>query len=63
MSSNLEYWMWQGEDSIFIGTLQARFTKRNGKPMVVLEDDRGLLHVYPDSHRLRRVLPSTGEKS
>lgn len=43
---------WEGTDSVFEGTPQAWFTKRNGKSMVVLEDDRGLLHVYPVSDRL-----------
>jgi hypothetical protein len=48
--------VWKGADSIFEGTIQARFFKRNGKQMVVLEDDRGLLHIYPDNERLERRL-------
>jgi hypothetical protein len=47
---------WQGEDSTFEGVIVARYTKRNGKRMVVLEDDRGLNHIYPDNPaRLVRI--------
>lgn len=44
--------LWNGTDSQFLGTVQSFFKKRSGKEMVVLEDDRGLLHVYPVSDRL-----------
>lgn len=52
MSDALDRARWNGTDSTFEGYVVSRFTKTNGKRMVVLEDDRGLCHIYPESDRL-----------
>jgi hypothetical protein len=50
-----ERYRWNGTDSTFEGVAVAWFRKLSGKRMVVLEDDRGLLHIYPDTERLWNV--------
>lgn len=50
--SELDRARWNGTDSTFEGFIVARYKKLNGKPMVVLEDERGLNHIYPVSDRL-----------
>ena len=50
--SELERARWNGTDSTFEGWIVGRYTKLSGKAMVVLEDDRGLNHIYPVSDRL-----------
>ena len=35
-----------GGDYTFEGTVQSRFVKRSGVIRYVVEDDRGILHIY-----------------
>lgn len=56
-----ERYLWNGTDSTFEGVAVAQFQKTTGKRMVVLEDDRGLLHIYPMTDRLVLVRPATDE--
>jgi hypothetical protein len=46
---------WDGTDSTFEGDVRDVFDKRSGKIMVVLENDHGLIHVYPVTERLRNM--------
>jgi hypothetical protein len=45
-----------GGDYTFAGHVVARFLKRSGKVRFVVEDDRGVLHVYSAAN-LRPALP------
>lgn len=44
-----------GGDYTFVGTIVAKFTKLSGAVRFVVEDDRGVLHVY--SEKNLRLLP------
>jgi hypothetical protein len=44
-----------GGDYTFEGIVVAAFTKLSGVPRYVVEDDRGVLHVYSD--KVLRMLP------
>lgn len=39
-----------GGDYTFEGTVQSRFNKRSGARRYVVEDDRGILHIYSDKN-------------
>lgn len=47
---------WKGTDSTFEGWIVARYRKLSGKPMVVLEDERGLNHIYPDDPKRLTII-------
>lgn len=56
---DLDYVRWEGEDSVFEGHVVSRYQKLSGKRMVVVEDDRGLNHIYPaDSEKLVILVPA-----
>lgn len=44
-----------GGDYTFCGTIVSRFTKLSGAVRFVVEDDRGVLHVYSEQNL--RLLP------
>lgn len=51
--------VWNGTDATWAGEIRADFTKRNGKPMVTIEDDKGNVHHYPaDSDKLKVEKPA-----
>ena len=37
-----------GGDYTFVGTIVSKFNKLSGKERFVVEDDRGVLHVYSE---------------
>jgi hypothetical protein len=39
-----------GGDYRFAGTVVAAFEKLSGKPRYVVEDDRGILHIFGDAN-------------
>ena len=53
---HLDFARWEGEDSVFEGCVVSRYTKIGGKAMVVLEDDRGLNHIYPDNPKRLTII-------
>lgn len=39
-----------GGDYTFVGTVVSVFTKRSGVTRFVVEDDRGVLHIYSEKN-------------
>lgn len=51
-----------GGDYTFVGTVVSVFTKLSGKTRLVVEDDRGILHIFSETN-LKRIPKKTMGKS
>jgi len=44
-----------GGDYDFVGYVVSKFTKRSGQVRYVVEDDRGVLHIYNNKHLQHKI--------